>query len=155
MHGIVGRAWPWRTWSSYMHKIVIRVHVTEQKSHKICTYVHRNWESGLAIIYQHAAHRLVQHRLQVIEMAWTDDSTLTIFFYMRYPYPPSCCSLESSDQHRHRGSGKQDKPHWQIAIQLRYCSSHWIGPVSVLVIAIKELDYPWFNVFNYGVIFWI
>jgi len=37
-------------------------------------------ESGLAIIYKHAAHRLVQHRLQVVEMAWTDDSTLAIFF---------------------------------------------------------------------------
>jgi len=46
--------------------------------------VHRNCESGLAIIYKHAAHRLVQHRLQVMEMAWTDYSTLAIFFYMRY-----------------------------------------------------------------------
>ena len=36
------------------------------------------------MIYKHAAHRLVQHRLQVVEMAWTDDSTLAIFFYMRY-----------------------------------------------------------------------
>ena len=26
-------------------------------------------------------HRLIQHRLQVMEMAWTDDSTLAIFFY--------------------------------------------------------------------------
>jgi len=42
--------------------------------------VHRNCESGLAIIYKHAAHMLVQHRLQVVEMAWTDDSTLAIFF---------------------------------------------------------------------------
>jgi len=38
-------------------------------------------ESGLAIIYKHAAHRLV---LQVAEMAWTDDSTLAIFFYLHY-----------------------------------------------------------------------
>ena len=29
-------------------------------------------------------HRLVQHTLQVVEMACTDDSTLAIFFYMRY-----------------------------------------------------------------------
>jgi len=43
------------------------------------TCVHRNCESGLLIIYKHAAHRLVQHRLQVVEMAWTDDSTLAIF----------------------------------------------------------------------------
>jgi len=41
-------------------------------------------ESGLVIIYKHAAHRLVQHRLQVVEMAWTDGSTLAIFFYMCY-----------------------------------------------------------------------
>ena len=27
-------------------------------------------------------HRLVQHTLEVMEMAWTDDSTLAIF-YMR------------------------------------------------------------------------
>ena len=44
--------------------------------------IHR--ESGLPIIYKHAAHKLVQHRLQVIEMAWTDDSTLAIFYYLRY-----------------------------------------------------------------------
>jgi len=40
--------------------------------------------TGLVIIYKHAAHRLVQHRLQVVEMAWTDDNTLAIFFYIRY-----------------------------------------------------------------------
>jgi len=33
-------------------------------------------ESGLVIIYKHAAHRLVQHRLQVVERAWADYSTL-------------------------------------------------------------------------------
>ena len=42
------------------------------------TCVHKNCESGLAITYNHAAHRLVQHSLQVVEMAWTDDSTLAI-----------------------------------------------------------------------------
>jgi len=41
-------------------------------------------ESGLAMIYKLAAHRLVQHMLQVVEVALTDDSTLAIFFYMRY-----------------------------------------------------------------------
>jgi len=46
--------------------------------------VHRNCELGLAKIYKHAAHRLVQHMLQVVEVALTDDSTLAIFFYMRY-----------------------------------------------------------------------
>jgi len=46
--------------------------------------VHRNCESGLAMIDKHAAHRLVQHMLQVMEVALTDDSTLAIFFYMRY-----------------------------------------------------------------------
>ena len=34
--------------------------------------VHRNCESGLAAIYKHAAHRLVQHMLQVVEVALTD-----------------------------------------------------------------------------------
>jgi len=53
-------------------------------NHIIYTRVHRNCESGLVITYRHAAHRLVQHRLPVVEMAWTDDSTLAIFFYMRY-----------------------------------------------------------------------
>jgi len=55
-----------------------------RKSHKIYTRVHSNCEAGLVIIYKHAAHRLVQHRLQVVEMAWTDDSTLAIFFYIHY-----------------------------------------------------------------------
>jgi len=40
---------------------------------------HRNCESSLVIIYKHAAHRLVQHMLQVVEMAWTGESTLGIF----------------------------------------------------------------------------
>jgi len=59
---------------------------------KITKRVHGNCESGLVIIYKHAAHRLVQHRLQVMEVAWTDDSTLAIFFYMRYQQPPLHCS---------------------------------------------------------------
>jgi len=42
------------------------------------TCVHRNFESHLAIIYRPAAHRQVQHTLQVMEMARTDDSTLAI-----------------------------------------------------------------------------
>jgi len=54
---------------------------------------------------------LVQHRLQVTEMAWTDDSTLAIFFYLRYLLHPSPCSLESSDKHKHLESGNQDEPH--------------------------------------------
>ena len=55
-----------------------------RKSHKIYTSVLRNCESGLIIIYKRAAHRLVQHRMQVVEMARTDDSTLAIFFYIHY-----------------------------------------------------------------------
>ena len=48
---------------------------------------------------KHAAHRLVKHMLQVVEVALTDDSTLTIFFYIRYRSPPSRHfeKLESSD----------------------------------------------------------
>jgi len=44
--------------------------------------IHRSCD--LAMIYKHAAHRLVQHMLQVVKVALTDDSTLAIFFYMRY-----------------------------------------------------------------------
>ena len=61
------------------------------------------------------------------------------------------------DQHRHRESGNQDKPHWQIAMQLRYRSSHWIVPwvVSIFVITIQELDCPWFmSSINYIAIKW-
>ena len=36
------------------------------------------------MIYKHAAHRLVQHMLQIVEVALTDDGTLAILFYMRY-----------------------------------------------------------------------
>jgi len=64
------------------HQKVVEPQATE--NHKIYTHVHRNCESDLVIIYKHAAQRLVQHRLQVAEMAWTDDSTLAIFFYICY-----------------------------------------------------------------------
>jgi len=47
------------------HQNVAEAQATE--NHKIYTRVHRNCESGLVIIYKHAAHRLVQHRLQVVE----------------------------------------------------------------------------------------
>ena len=63
-----------------MHMTVIRI----SGHRKPYTRVHRNCESGLVIIYKHVAHRLVQHRLQVMEMAWTNDSTLVTFFYIRY-----------------------------------------------------------------------
>ena len=69
-----------------MHLTVIRMwqNLRPKSQIKIYTHVHRNRESGLVIIHKHAVHRLVQHRLQVVEMAWTDDSTLAIFFYMHY-----------------------------------------------------------------------
>ena len=53
------------------HQNVAEPQATE--NHKIYTHVHRNCESGLVIIYKLAAHRRVQHRLQVVEMAcvWT------------------------------------------------------------------------------------
>jgi len=59
-----------------MHLTVTRIwlNLRPQKITKIYTRVHRNCESGLVIIYKHAAHRLVEHRLQFMEMAWTDDS---------------------------------------------------------------------------------
>jgi len=49
--------------------------ITKEKIHS----VHRNCESGLAMIYKHAAHRLVQHMLQVVEVALTDDSSYLLF----------------------------------------------------------------------------
>jgi len=65
------------------HQKVTELQATE--NHMKYTRVHRNCESGLVIIYKHAAHRLVKHRQKVVEMAWTDDSTLAIFYvYMRY-----------------------------------------------------------------------
>jgi len=33
----------------------------------------------MLLVYKHAAHRLVQHMLQVVEVALTDDSTRPIF----------------------------------------------------------------------------
>jgi len=47
-----------------MHNIVTEPQAEE--NHMKYTRVHRNCESGLAIIYtyKHAAHRLVQHRWQ-------------------------------------------------------------------------------------------
>ena len=66
-----------------MHLTVIRMWLN-LRPQKITKRVYRNCESGLVIIYKHAAHRLVQHRLQILEMAWTDDSTLAIFFYICY-----------------------------------------------------------------------
>ena len=43
------------------------------------TCIHRNCESGLAIIYKHAATGWSSTRCtEVIKMAWADDSTLGI-----------------------------------------------------------------------------
>ena len=47
------------------------------------TRVHRNCESGLAIIYKHTGWSSTRCT-EVMEMAWTDDNTLAVFFYMRY-----------------------------------------------------------------------
>ena len=53
------------------HQNVAELQATENYI-KYTHVVHRNCKSGLVIIYKHAAHRLVQYRLQVVEMAWTD-----------------------------------------------------------------------------------
>ena len=156
MHNIVRRAWP-NTRAE--HGTITYIWLSSEcdwtsghrKSHKIYTRVHRNCKSGLVIVYKHAAHRLVQHRLQVVEMAWTDDNTLAIFF--------TCAT--GSFHHTvvwspvtNTGTVSQATNAWQIAMQLRYRSSYWIGPwvVSVLVLVIEELDCPWFShVFNYTI----
>ena len=57
---------------------------TELQATEYHKNLHMNCESGLQLQYvKHAAHRLVQHMLQV-EMAWTNYSTLAILFYMHY-----------------------------------------------------------------------
>jgi len=50
--------------------LLIKLLINIEDSRSMCdhkkknyTCVHRNCESGLAIIYKHAAHRLVQHTL--------------------------------------------------------------------------------------------
>ena len=87
MHNIVGRAWSsTHAEQEQLHAFDCHQNVAEPQAtenHKIYTRVHRNCES-VVVLYKHAAHRLVQHRLQVLEMACTDDSTLVIFFFMRY-----------------------------------------------------------------------
>jgi len=51
----------------------------------ITTSTQTEWPQTLNhILVAIDTHRLVQHMLQVMEMAWTDDSTLAIFFYMHY-----------------------------------------------------------------------
>jgi len=39
------------------------IDITKKEIHITVTCIHRNCESGLATIYKHAAHRLVQHTL--------------------------------------------------------------------------------------------
>ena len=56
-------------------------------------------------------YRLVQQTLQVMEMAWMDDSTLAIF-YMSEEVGVQWL------QQRNRESGNKDKRHQQIAMQL-------------------------------------
>jgi len=77
MHNIVGdpdRVHLQNMEQLHLHAYDCNQNVTEpqatKKSHEIYTCV------------QACAPRLVQNRLQVVQMAWTDDSTLAIFFYM-------------------------------------------------------------------------
>ena len=59
-------------------------------------------ELGLAIIHKHGAHRLVQHTLQVVEMAWTDDSTLGhLLLHVLLLLPPSRCRESGNKEKRH------------------------------------------------------
>jgi len=67
------------TYDCHQNELNLRSQKITKKKH-----IHRNCESGLAIIHKHAAHRLVQHKLQVVEMARRDDSTLAILLHMRY-----------------------------------------------------------------------
>ena len=76
----------------------------------------------------HAAHRLVQHMLQVVEMAWAGDSTLTIFFtcatgslycavvLKRYDFNTGTVSQAAKTNSIDR-----------LPCGYLYCCSHWIG----------------------------
>ena len=62
----------------------------------------------------------------VVVMAWTNDSTLAIFFYIHALLVASIALLWEQVEvqwlwHRHRESGNKDKRHRQIAMRL-----HWI-----------------------------
>ena len=65
-----------------LHTYVTEPQATE--NHKTSIHVHTGTMSQGWLYLKHAARRLVQHMLQVVEMAWTDDSILAIFFYKRY-----------------------------------------------------------------------
>jgi len=51
----------------HSHHNVAEPRATENHTN-LYTRVHKNCESGLVIVYKHAAHRLVQHRMQVVQM---------------------------------------------------------------------------------------
>ena len=68
-----------------LHAYDCHQNVTEaQATENHIKYTHVYTGTGLAITYKHAGYRLVQHRLQVLEMAWTDDDSTLAIFYMRY-----------------------------------------------------------------------
>ena len=72
--------------NEYSNRIVpnIKPHSCTYKLHDL---KHEYSELSQTLNHIHVridTHRLVQHTLQVVEMAWTDDSTLAMFFYMRY-----------------------------------------------------------------------
>ena len=82
--------------------------------------LNRNWEWGLAI--KHAAYRLVRHTLQVLEMAWTDDSTpfTCATGSLHHAVVRSIVSMLKVQwiQHWNRESGNKGKGHRQIAMWL-------------------------------------
>jgi len=55
-------------------------------------------ESGLVINIKHAAHRLVQHTLQVMEIAWIDDNTLANFFFICYGWFNRAAVISMSEE---------------------------------------------------------
>ena len=124
-----------KTWSSYSillssecdfisgHRISPKkVYTCTQELWVRPTIRHKTW------CIKHAAHRLVQHMLQVVEMAWAGDSTLTIFFtcatgslycavvLKRYDFNTGTVSQAAKTNSIDR-----------LPCGYLYCCSHWIG----------------------------
>ena len=112
----------YRTWSSCMHVTDIRMWLNLRQ---------QNVTKKVWMRITHNVRRLVQHMLQVMEMAWTDDSTPAISFLH---------TLHTSSLHRARnfntGTVSQETKTngiERLPCGYLYCSRHWIGKsMSVL-----------------------
>ena len=95
--------------------------------------------SGLALLFTKFSFVLA-----LPSFVFTGRLNISIWLLMPDPNVFSALNHINKKTKKKSESGNQDKPHSQIAMQLHYCSSHWIVPwvVSVFVITIEELDCP-------------